>query len=79
MRGFLHPARTFSTQPRAACTGQLIDGEVVARAEPAIADGRGDGHLQHRVWFPRPLLCAGIGWFEGQRDGSKVSALRQWS
>jgi len=31
--------RTFSTQPRTACAGQLIDGEVVARAEPAIADG----------------------------------------
>ena len=29
----------FSTQPRAACAGQSIDGEVVARAEPAIADG----------------------------------------
>ena len=24
---------------RTACAGQLIDGEVVARAEPAIADG----------------------------------------
>jgi hypothetical protein len=31
--------RTFATQPRTACAGQLIDGEVVARAEPAIADG----------------------------------------
>ena len=26
-------------QPRTACAGQLIDGEVVARAETAIADG----------------------------------------
>src|SRR5208283_6095201 len=39
MRGFLHPDQTFSTQPRTACAGQSIDGEVVARAEPAIADG----------------------------------------
>src|SRR4029077_1320287 len=31
--------RTFATQPRTACAGQLIDGEDVARAEPAIADG----------------------------------------
>jgi polyisoprenoid-binding protein YceI len=30
---------TFSTQPRTVCAGQSIDGEVVARAEPAIADG----------------------------------------
>ena len=29
----------FSTQPRTACAGQSIDGEVVARAEPAIGDG----------------------------------------
>jgi len=27
---------------RTACAGQLIDGEVVARAEPAIADGEPD-------------------------------------
>src|SRR4029077_20978442 len=31
--------RTFATQPRTACAGQSIDGEVVARAETAIADG----------------------------------------
>jgi hypothetical protein len=39
MSGLVHPAKTFSTQLRTACAGQLIDGEVVARAEPAIADG----------------------------------------
>src|SRR5882762_7289184 len=31
--------RTFSTQPRTVCARQSIDGEVVARAAPAIADG----------------------------------------
>jgi hypothetical protein len=39
MSGLVHRASTFATQPRTACAGQLIDGEVVARAEPAIADG----------------------------------------
>jgi hypothetical protein len=33
---------TFVTQPRTACAGQSIDGEVVARAEPAIVDGEPD-------------------------------------
>jgi len=28
----------FSTQPKTPCAGQSIDGEVVARAEPAIVD-----------------------------------------
>ena len=39
MSGWSTRTRTFATQPRTACAGQLIDGEVVARAEPAIADG----------------------------------------
>src|SRR6516162_8723798 len=40
-RGFLSSTRTrtFSRQPRTACAGPSIDGEVVARAEPAIVDG----------------------------------------
>ena len=38
MRGFPTRTRRFSTPPRTACTGQSIDGEVVARAEPAVAD-----------------------------------------
>src|SRR6516162_8411802 len=40
-RGFLSSTRTrtFSRQPRTVCAGQSIDGEVVARAEPAIVDG----------------------------------------
>src|SRR5205807_2863896 len=38
-RGFLHPDSKFSTPPRTACAGQSIDGEAVAPAEPAIADG----------------------------------------
>src|ERR1700737_1859091 len=29
----------FSTRPRTACAGQSIDGEVVWREEPVIADG----------------------------------------
>jgi hypothetical protein len=35
VRGMM--TNTFSTRPRTACAGQLID--VVARAEPAIAEG----------------------------------------
>ena len=38
MSGLVHPDQNFATQPRTACAGQLIGGEVVARAEPAIAD-----------------------------------------
>src|ERR1700730_4121373 len=43
---------TFLTQPRTVCAGQLIDGKVLARAEPAIADeergfrGRGPRVMQ---------------------------------
>ena len=29
----------FSTQPKTACADQSIDGEAVAYAEPAVADG----------------------------------------
>jgi hypothetical protein len=32
----------FSTKPKTACAGQSIDGEVVARAEPAADDGEPD-------------------------------------
>ena len=39
MRGLVHPGQNVLTQPGTACAGQLIDGEVVARAEPALADG----------------------------------------
>src|SRR5664279_3917391 len=38
MRGFLPRTRRFATQPRTACAGRSIDGEVVARVKPAIAD-----------------------------------------
>src|SRR5467141_1595862 len=37
--GCLHPDQHILNAPRTVCTGQSIDGEVVARAEPAIADG----------------------------------------
>jgi hypothetical protein len=39
MSGLVHPDQHVRTQPRTACAGQLIDGEVVAHAAPAIADG----------------------------------------
>ena len=38
----LSPPGPERSQPRTACAGQLIDGEAVARAEPAIADGEPD-------------------------------------
>jgi prolyl oligopeptidase len=39
MSGLVHPDQHVRNATQTACAGQLIDGEVVARAEPAIADG----------------------------------------
>jgi CubicO group peptidase (beta-lactamase class C family) len=39
MSGLVHPDQNVRNATKTACAGQLIDGEVVARAEPAIADG----------------------------------------
>jgi hypothetical protein len=56
MRGLPTRTRTFSTQPRTARAGQLIDGEVVACAEQAIADvepgSRGRGPLGNEKRLP---------------------------
>jgi hypothetical protein len=38
-RGCLHPDQHILNATQNSCAGQSIDGEVVARAEPAIADG----------------------------------------
>ena len=42
MRGLVHPNQNVLTHPKTACAGQSIDGEAVARAEPAIAEGEPD-------------------------------------
>jgi len=39
MSGLVHPDQHVRNATQNSCAGQLIDGEVVARAEPAIADG----------------------------------------
>ena len=74
--------RTFSTQPRTACAQQSIDGEVVGRAEPAIADGepgsrgRGPRGNGKRLTTSRGNVGATRSWPESYRK-SPNRALRQ--